>query len=158
MITVFFFERIKMTDIKKDISLPIKRILSRFENDTKKYLNSFDDELQITFTNNEETRKKLLRNYKRFLIVIKNHNEALESVAAKLSYHICASDDQCNKELTEELIKIFNCHEIFQNSVIKFMENCDCAFLDGEKGFNHTQLANNSRELFIAIKNYSQNI
>ena len=147
-----------MTNIKKDLANSIKKTLSEFNNDTEKYLNSFNIESQMSFSNNEETRKKLLRNYKRFLIVIRKHTDELNTVAAKLSSHICSSDNQCNKELTEQLINMFNNHEIFQNAIIKFMSNCDTLFLDSEQSLNQTQIINNSRELLSAINNYKQSI
>ena len=147
-----------MKNIEKDISLSIKEILSKFENDTSKYLNCFDIQSQIIFSDNEESKNKLLRNYKRFLIVIRNHTEALDSIIAKLSSQICASDNQCKKELTERLIKIFDNYQIFQSAVIKFMNNCDSAFLDNENGFHQSQIINYSRELFVAIKNFNQSI
>ena len=147
-----------MGNIEKNISLSIKTILSRLENDTTKYLNSFELQAQILLSNDEEMRKKLLRNYKRFSIIIKAHMDELNSVIARLSSYICKADDECDKKLTEQLLKLFNHYEIFQGAVIKFMSNCDSAFLDDEDSTHQAQIITYSRELWVAIKNYNQNI
>ena len=71
-----------MREKEKSLSETLKKIILIFENDTKLYLQGFDMNEMFSIKTNDETRKKHLRNYNKFSVIIKEHIESFESWSA----------------------------------------------------------------------------
>lgn len=68
------------------------------------------------------------------------------------------ADNDCNRDLTEEVVKQFDNYTIFSQYVSRFIENCNAAFLAPENKFHPLTIADYARELLSAIQNYKKNI
>ena len=142
---------------KEQILSSLGNIIESFEEITKEYLESFDMNAAFSFSDNEELRKKHLRTYNRFCINLKTHIEKCEKEVALLAELICHADNECDKELTEELVKHFDRYTVFSLAVSRFIKNCDAAFLDKESKFSSLLISNYTRELLTAIRAYKEN-
>ncbi len=143
---------------KEQILSSLRNIIESFEEITKEYLESFDINAAFSFSDNEELRKKHLRAYNCFCIKLKTHIEKCEKEVALLSELICHADNECDKELTEEIVKHFDRYTVFSLAVSRFIKNCDATFLDKEKKFSSVLIANHTRELISVIQNYKETI
>ena len=114
--------------------------------------------VSFSFSDNEETRKKHLRTYNKFSATLKTHIESCEQNIANLSTLMHQADNDCNRELTEEIVKQFDNYTMFSQSVSRFIENCEATFLDLENKFHPLAIADYARELLSAIQNYKNNI
>ena len=132
-------------------------ITESFEKNTKKYLSSFDMGTSFSFSDNEDLKKKHLRTYNKFCVILKKHIEKYEKEIALISEHICRADNACDKNITESLVQSFDKYTVFATAVSHFIEKCDMAFLDKESYFKPMLIANYTRELLAAIQNYKEN-
>ena len=145
-----------MTYSKDEIFSTLKSITEHLINNTKKYLSKFDTNDAFSFSNNEETRKNHQNVFNKFKVALKNDIEKYENEINKLSVLICEADQNSDKELTEELIKIFDNYNRFAHSVSKFVTECEAYFLGNT--FSTTVLTNYIRELLVATEMFRKNI
>ena len=142
---------------KEQILFSLFAIIDSFEKITTEYLESFDMNAALSFSDDEKLRKKHLHSYNSFSIKLKTHIERCEKEIALLSELICNADNACDHELTESLVKQFERYTVFSMSVSRFIKNCDSAFLDKENKFSPLLISNYTRELLVAIRVYKQN-
>ena len=143
---------------KEQILFSLRNITEEFEKNTKKYLQSFDMNSEFTFSDNEELRKKHLRTYNKFSLILKSHIEEYEKEIAILSTLLCNADTACDKELTETLVNSFNRYALFSESVSRFIKNCNKTFSNKENKFSPIVVVTYAKELLIAAQNYKNNI
>ena len=140
------------TQIENVLSSLLK-VTEQFENDTKDFLNSFDTQEIISFTNNDEKRKVQILRYCQFSLKVKKHVEAYEERVSMLSLLIRQSDNNRDAELTKKLSYEFDRYTLLFKSVKKFIGSCE-ALLGNKNDFKQSALLQYSRELLTAITTY----
>ncbi len=143
---------------KEQIFSSLSQTVTKIEKSNEEYLSGFDINSAFSFLDNEEIRKRNLHAYNKFSVTLKTHIESCEQEIAHLSALICQADNDCNIELTEELVKQFDNYTIFSQSVSHFMKNCEDTFLDRENKFRPLAVANYARELLTATQKYKKSI
>ena len=141
-----------ITQTEKVLSSLLK-VTEQFENDAKVFLNSFDTEDVVSFTNNEEKKKAQILSYCQFSLKVKKHIEAYEEIVSMLSLLIRKADNACDAELTKKLSYEFERYTLLFKSVKNFINNCEST-LANKNAFKQGELLQFSRELLTVINSY----
>ena len=143
---------------KEQIIYSLSEIISEIEKRTKEYLEEFDMNAAFCFSDDEESRKNHLLSYNKFSTDLNVHIEKAEQKIALISALICTTDNECDKDLTEDLVGHFNRYVQFSVSVSNFVESSKKAFQSRESSFRPTAAVSHARDLLAAIQNYKKNI
>ena len=141
---------------KEEILKSLEQIVDNIEQSIQKYMRSF--ETDISFSNNEELRKKHLSAYNKFLVILNARINECDKEISALSVLICNADTETENEITETLVMHFDNYAVFTRLVSQFIEACNSTFLDKEKRFSPAVILNFANLLLIETKKYKENI
>ena len=146
-----------MTNQANAITQKLFETTETFETDTKSFIDSFDTNELLSFSNADEKRKRLVGAYNVFSLTIKNHIETYEATIIKLSILICQTDIMCNVELTKKLASEFDRYSLFLGSVKLFVTNCETLLSKKDSSLTQATILRYARELHTALTNYKNN-
>ncbi len=146
-----------MTNQANTILSKLFDITNSFEKDINFFLNSFETDELLSFSNSEEKRKKLLVSYNKFSLKIKNHIERYETTITELSLLICKADKLCDADLTKTLSAEFDRYSALFKSVTKFVRNCEALLLKKDSNVKQSTVMQYARELLVAATTYKNN-